>query len=163
MEGATDLTWRKSAKSGSTGDCVEIGTTDGQASGIRDSKRPHDGHLAITAATFGALLASVKAGRLDTRLLGGGSLRQRPPGQVGRGRRLRDGAVRFQDQQRTIYQNGQWCAASVRATRPSNALLMTERLRDARRLCPPSFSGMTGNLWPSPASLLRGSRIPPRA
>jgi hypothetical protein len=32
--------------------------------GIRDSKRPHDGHIAVTPAHLAALLADVKAGRL---------------------------------------------------------------------------------------------------
>jgi hypothetical protein len=60
------LTWRKASKSGNGGECVEVGSaSDGRARGIRDSKRPHDGHLVVTAATFGALLASVKRGELD--------------------------------------------------------------------------------------------------
>jgi hypothetical protein len=46
---------------------VEVGTrSDGRgAFGIRDSKRPHDGHLTITPTLLGALLASVRRGDLD--------------------------------------------------------------------------------------------------
>lgn len=62
-----ELTWRKSSFSGANGgECVEIGTTaDGRAAGIRDSKRPHDGHLVVTPGMLGALLASVRRGELD--------------------------------------------------------------------------------------------------
>lgn len=65
MEGR--LTWRKASRSGNGGgECVEVGTaSDGSAQGIRDSKRPHDGHLVVTAATFGELLASIRNGELD--------------------------------------------------------------------------------------------------
>jgi hypothetical protein len=46
---------------------VEVGSaSDGRgAFGIRDSKRPHDGHLTITPTLLGALLASVRRGDLD--------------------------------------------------------------------------------------------------
>jgi hypothetical protein len=64
-----NLIWRKASKSGNGGNCVEVGTaSDGTAAAIRDSKRPHDGHLVLTAATFGELLASVRRGELDMRL-----------------------------------------------------------------------------------------------
>jgi hypothetical protein len=63
----TDLTWRKASRSSNGGaNCVEVGTSaEGRCAGIRDSKRPDDGHLVITPAMLGALLDSVKAGRLD--------------------------------------------------------------------------------------------------
>lgn len=63
----TDLTWRKATMSSNGGGgCVEVGATpNGRAAGIRDSKSPERGHLAVTPAMLGALLASVKAGRLD--------------------------------------------------------------------------------------------------
>ena len=66
MEG-TDLTWRKASKSSNGGaECVEVGTTAaGHAAGIRDSKSPERGHLAVTPTTLGALLARVKRGELD--------------------------------------------------------------------------------------------------
>ena len=66
MEDTAGLNWRKASKSANGGECVEIGcSSDGRARGIRDSKRPHDGHLVITADTFGVLLASVRRGELD--------------------------------------------------------------------------------------------------
>lgn len=63
----TDLTWRKASKSGNGGDCVEVGTLGGRAAGIRDSKSPERGHLAVTPAMFRALLEDVRRGELDLR------------------------------------------------------------------------------------------------
>jgi len=62
-----DLTWRKAAKSSNGGaECVEVGATaDGRAAGIRDSKSPERGHLAVTPVMLGELLSSVKRGELD--------------------------------------------------------------------------------------------------
>jgi hypothetical protein len=64
---STDLTWRKASPSSNGGNsCVEVGTTaDGRAAGIRDSKSPERGHLAIAAEVFAAFLADVKAGKRD--------------------------------------------------------------------------------------------------
>jgi hypothetical protein len=60
------LTWQKATKSSNGGECVEIGTTaDGHAAGVRDSKSPERGHLAVTTETFGAFLRDVKHGRFD--------------------------------------------------------------------------------------------------
>jgi Domain of unknown function (DUF397) len=68
MEGK-ELTWRKATRSASTGDCVEVGSApDGRARGIRDSKRPNDGHLLITPVMLGALLADIRNGNYDLRL-----------------------------------------------------------------------------------------------
>ena len=62
-----NLSWRKSKASGSGGgQCVEVGiTANGRAVGIRDSKSPERGHLAVTPETFRALLVSIKASQLD--------------------------------------------------------------------------------------------------
>ena len=63
MEG---LIWRKASKSAVNGDCVEVGATAaGRAAGIRDSKSPEGGHLAVTPDAFRALLTAVKRGDLD--------------------------------------------------------------------------------------------------
>jgi hypothetical protein len=64
------LMWRKARmSSGNGGNCVEVGTTaNGRAAGIRDSKSPERGHLAVTPTVLGALLASVRAGELDMHL-----------------------------------------------------------------------------------------------
>jgi Domain of unknown function (DUF5753)/Domain of unknown function (DUF397) len=62
----TDLTWRKASKSENGGaSCVEVGTTAaGRAAGIRDSKSPERGHLAVTPEVFRALVARIKRGEL---------------------------------------------------------------------------------------------------
>lgn len=61
-----ELTWRKASRSGNGGECVEVGTTAaGRPAGIRDSKSPERGHLAVKPEVFAALLADIKAGALD--------------------------------------------------------------------------------------------------
>jgi hypothetical protein len=61
-----DLTWRKARASGNGGQCVEVGTkAGGSVAGIRDSKSPERGHLAVTPEAFAALLTSIKRGALD--------------------------------------------------------------------------------------------------
>jgi hypothetical protein len=66
MEDNDGLIWRKAQASAAQNGCVEIGTTAaGHAAGIRDSKSPQRGHLAMTPEVFGALLASIKRGELD--------------------------------------------------------------------------------------------------
>jgi hypothetical protein len=60
------VTWQKASKSGNGGNCVEVGiTAAGRAAGIRDSKSPERGHLAVKPKVFGAFLAGVKRGKLD--------------------------------------------------------------------------------------------------
>jgi Domain of unknown function (DUF397) len=65
--GKTEIVrWRKATKSGNGGQCVEVGTTAvGTAAGIRDSKSPERGHLAVDLDAFAAFLADIKAGRRD--------------------------------------------------------------------------------------------------
>jgi len=67
MEGKDHLlTWRKSRASAANGDCVEVGTTAaGSTAGIRDSKSPGRGHLAVRRETFAAFLRDIKGGRYD--------------------------------------------------------------------------------------------------
>jgi len=62
-----DLIWRKASKSGNGGsNCVEVGTSaTGRVAGIRDSKRPDAGHLAVTPEVFRALVDRIKAGQYD--------------------------------------------------------------------------------------------------
>jgi hypothetical protein len=60
--------WVKAkASGGNGGNCVEVAFgPDGRAAGMmRDSKRPHYGHLTIAPGTFAEFIADVKAGRLD--------------------------------------------------------------------------------------------------
>jgi Domain of unknown function (DUF397) len=59
--------WRKARASGSNGgNCVEVGSSPASAVvGLRDSKRPEAGHLAVDRAVFAALLARIKNGQYD--------------------------------------------------------------------------------------------------
>ena len=60
------MTWCKASRSDNGGECVEVGTTAaGTVAGIRDSKRPEAGHLAVTPEVFAVFLGAVKAGQLD--------------------------------------------------------------------------------------------------
>jgi len=59
------LRWRKARRSAAENGCVEVGTANGRAAGIRDSKSPERGHLAVTPAMLGALLASVVNARFS--------------------------------------------------------------------------------------------------
>jgi hypothetical protein len=62
------ITWRKTSHSGGGGtdgqECVELAhLTEGI--GIRDSKAPDAGHLALPATSFTQLIQRVKQGHLD--------------------------------------------------------------------------------------------------
>ncbi|MQY03253.1 DUF397 domain-containing protein [Actinomadura macrotermitis] len=60
-----DLIWRKSSHSGgNSGQCVEIAQSP-TLIGIRDSKNPDAGHLALDHTTFAALIDHLKASALD--------------------------------------------------------------------------------------------------
>ena len=61
------LKWVKARASGSSGgNCVEVGSTAaGAVAGVRDSKSPERGHLAVTPQRFAVFLASVKRGEYD--------------------------------------------------------------------------------------------------
>jgi hypothetical protein len=58
--------WRKSSHSGGANDatCVEVAGLPG-AVGIRDSKAPDGGRLAVSGEAFGVLVRKIKAGALD--------------------------------------------------------------------------------------------------
>jgi hypothetical protein len=57
--------WRKSGHSGDNGgNCVELARLPGVI-GIRDSKNPAAGHLAVTTADLGAIFGRIKAGELE--------------------------------------------------------------------------------------------------
>jgi hypothetical protein len=58
--------WRKSSYSGGASDetCVEVAGLPG-AVGIRDSKDPDGGRLAVSGEAFGVLVRKIKAGALD--------------------------------------------------------------------------------------------------
>jgi hypothetical protein len=54
-------TWRKSSRSTSNGDCVEIARPEAPVVGVRDSKNPAAGHITFTPAQFAAFLTAIKA------------------------------------------------------------------------------------------------------
>jgi hypothetical protein len=57
--------WRKSTYSGTQqGDCVEVADLGGTV-GLRDSKAPDAGHLAVSATCFADLVARVKRSEHD--------------------------------------------------------------------------------------------------
>jgi hypothetical protein len=60
MEAGEIAHWRKSTHSGGNGgECVEVADL-GQGIGVRDSKNPAGGHLAIAPESFRALIAELK-------------------------------------------------------------------------------------------------------
>ena len=64
--GLPGANWRKARRSGAeNGGCVEIAGGPGGLTGIRDSRRPHDGVHLVPAAAFAAFLADAKAGAYD--------------------------------------------------------------------------------------------------
>lgn len=54
-----DARWVKSSFSGSDANCVEVARI-GSSAGLRDSKAPHAGSLAVPAASFAILLSVTK-------------------------------------------------------------------------------------------------------
>lgn len=61
-----DAPWRKSTRSASNGNCVEVTPTP-SAVAVRDSKLPTSGdfpHLLLDSATWAGFLASVKSGEI---------------------------------------------------------------------------------------------------
>jgi hypothetical protein len=63
--GSTQLTWRKSSRSGSQGSaCVEVAMLGGGVV-ARDSKDPEGSVLHLTGAAWAGLLGRVKSGGLD--------------------------------------------------------------------------------------------------
>jgi hypothetical protein len=59
----TGLTWRKSSRSASSGDCVELARAEA-VFGVRDSKNDDGPVLTLTAQQGLAFLSEVKNGRL---------------------------------------------------------------------------------------------------
>ncbi|MFD1147055.1 DUF397 domain-containing protein [Saccharothrix hoggarensis] len=57
-----DRVWRKSSRSGSAAQCVELAVTEREA-GVRDTKNRTGGTLVFGARAFAAFLADVKRDR----------------------------------------------------------------------------------------------------
>ncbi|HWO67445.1 MAG TPA: DUF397 domain-containing protein [Umezawaea sp.] len=55
-----ETSWRKSSYSGSDANCVEI-SFGSAVVGVRDSKRPEAGHLAVDATAFRSFVNHIKA------------------------------------------------------------------------------------------------------
>lgn len=81
-----NMIWRKARASENGGaSCVEIGTKDGHAAGIRDSKSPECGHLVVNPARLRELLdciTSLHGVRGRTWLTGAASLPFPPSDQL---------------------------------------------------------------------------------
>lgn len=63
----TDLTgavWKKSSRSGSSNNCVEV-ATNLDAVGLRDSKDPHGPALRLAPTAFDSFLTKLKRGTFD--------------------------------------------------------------------------------------------------
>jgi hypothetical protein len=60
----TYRTWRKSTRSVSTQNCVELAIAGNDVL-IRDSKHPEQGHLTFTRPELAAFVAAARAGELD--------------------------------------------------------------------------------------------------
>jgi len=60
-----DATWRKSARSGAVGNCVELACLDGGAVAVRNSRFPGGPALVYARAGIEAFAAGVRGGEFD--------------------------------------------------------------------------------------------------
>ncbi len=59
------INWRKSARSGSADNCVEVAVADDGVVGVRDSKNPNGPVLEFTPAEWAAFTGGVRDGEFD--------------------------------------------------------------------------------------------------
>ncbi|BCJ38357.1 DUF397 domain-containing protein [Actinocatenispora thailandica] len=64
MADLTCAVWRKSTRSGNTGNCVEVAGNVPGIVAVRDSKDPHGPALVVEPASFAAFTAAVKSANL---------------------------------------------------------------------------------------------------
>ncbi|NKQ55952.1 DUF397 domain-containing protein [Amycolatopsis sp. K13G38] len=61
----TDVSWRKSKRSGALGNCVEVATLPTGEIAVRNSRFPHGPALVYTRDEMAAFLAGAKDGEFD--------------------------------------------------------------------------------------------------
>jgi uncharacterized protein DUF397 len=59
--------WRKSSRSMTNGNCVEVSTLSGEFVGVRDSMNPQGAILGITRSGWSAFLGGVRSSQFDRR------------------------------------------------------------------------------------------------
>ena len=57
--------WRKANRSIGNGACVEVAKVGPDQMGVRDSKRPEAGHLAVATDVFRGFTQAIKGGSFD--------------------------------------------------------------------------------------------------
>ncbi len=65
MDDLTHAVWRKSSRSGSGGECVEVANLAGGGQAVRDSKDPAGPALRFTPTEWAAFTAGIRDGEFD--------------------------------------------------------------------------------------------------
>jgi len=63
--GLPDVTWRKSARSGKQGNCVELARVPSRGVAVRNSRFPEGPALVFSVAEMSSFLADIKSGAYD--------------------------------------------------------------------------------------------------